>query len=92
VGNTYIFQLPRDFKEEPLYISSLQTKVLKSVSWNAVVKPAISKNGKNMFFGVTGNQLRGWIGDSRFDQTADWSSQLFKDNVDPKARKSPCLE
>jgi len=46
VGNTYIFQLPRDFKEEPFYLNSLQTKVLKSVSWNAVVKPAIGKNGK----------------------------------------------
>ncbi|CAJ1941494.1 unnamed protein product [Cylindrotheca closterium] len=85
VGNTYIFQLPSDFEEEPLYLNSLQTKVLKSVSWNAMAKPAISKNGKKMFFGVTGNQLRGWIGDSRFDQTADWSSQLFKDNLDPKA-------
>lgn len=92
LGNTYVFQLPRDFKEEPLYLNSLQTKVLKSVSWNAVVKPAISKNGKKMFFGVTGNQLRGWIGDSGFDQTADWSSQLFKDNLDPKARKSPRFE
>lgn len=89
-GTTYIFQLPKDFNGGTLNINSLRTKVLKSVTWNSVTKPAISASGEKMYFGVTGNQLRGWIGDSRFDQTADWSSQLFKDKLDPKARKSRC--
>jgi outer membrane protein assembly factor BamB len=86
VGRTYIFQLPRGFKEEPTYLNSLQTKVLKSVSWNAVVKPAINSDGTKLFFGISKNELRGWISDdSRFDHAADWSSQRFKDHLDPKA-------
>lgn len=86
-GHTFAFQLPETFSETTNDVTTLKVEVLKGVSWNAVTRPVLSRNGTNMFFGVTGNQLRGWIGNARFDQAADWSAQLFDDVLDPKARE-----
>jgi hypothetical protein len=86
-GHTFAFQLPETFAETTNDVTNLKVELLKGVGWNAATRPVLSKNGTNMFFGVTGNQLRGWIGNARFDQSADWSSQLFDDALDPKARE-----
>lgn len=76
LGNTFAFQLPNNFEETTQQTNALETLVLKKVRWSSITRPVFSSDGLNMFFGVTGNELRGWIGDTRYDETADWSANV----------------
>ena len=88
LGYTYAFQFPLSFEETNDQVEGLKSEVLKKVRWNAISKPALSRNGTNLFVGVTGSELRGWIGDTRFDQTADWAADLVAGaSIDPTAGK-----
>eukprot|EP00980_Cylindrotheca_fusiformis_P030998 scaffold25699_cov137-Cylindrotheca_fusiformis.AAC.2 len=91
-GHTFAFQLPTAFKDVTGDLSELGVEVLKRVSWNAVTRPALSRNGTHMYFGVTDNQLRGWTGKARFDQNADWSAAtLFDDDSRAPIPTTPVL-
>jgi hypothetical protein len=85
LGYTYALQFPGNFQETEDQVSALKSQILKKVRWNAVTKPVLSANGTNMFVGVTGSELRGWVDDTRFDETADWAIDLVHTAIDPLA-------
>jgi hypothetical protein len=85
LGYMFAFQLSSIFQETDQQVSDLSTQVLKKVRWNAVTPPVFSANGTDMFVGVTGSGLRGWIGETRFDETAVWASNLVITESDPMA-------
>ena len=77
LGSTFVFQLPTNFQDSNSdQVSALESQVLKKVRWNSITKPVFSANGTNMYIGVTGSELRGWLGDTRFDATANWATDL----------------
>lgn len=53
-----------------------EIRVLKKVRWNSIARPAMNRNGTNLFVGVTGNGVRGWNGIAKFNETANWSTRL----------------
>lgn len=85
LGYSYALQLPRGFTGSESEVDGLATIVLKKVRWTAVSRPTFSRNGTNMFFGVTGSQLRGWRDDTSFDSTAKWASDISGAESDPVA-------
>lgn len=85
LGYTYALQFPRSFAETSHQVDSLKSILLKKVRWNAVTRPVLNKNGTHMFVGVTGSELRGWVDDTRFDETASWAIDLVHTTIDPLA-------
>lgn len=51
-------------------------RVLRKVRWNSIARPAMNRNGTNLFIAVTGNAIRGWNGIGSFNGTANWSKNL----------------
>lgn len=82
-GYTFAFQLPPLFHESQAQVATLATVILKEVRWNAAAKPVLSTDGTQLFFGVTGSQLRAWVGDRPFDNTASWPAELATDAQEP---------
>ena len=79
-GNICAFQLPADFdpdqigqQQDSLNLTSI---VLKQVRWTTTLSPVFGNGGQSMFFGVTGDQLRGWVNNTPFDATATWTLNL----------------
>jgi hypothetical protein len=85
IGYTFAFQLPPLFHESQAQVATLASVVLKKVRWNAAAKPALSTDGTQLFFGVTGSELRAWVGDQPFDDLAAWSTVLVTDAQEPNA-------
>jgi hypothetical protein len=88
VGFMFALQLPKNFQEKKEEVSDLRTLVLKKVRWNAIARPVMNANGTNLFVGVSGSELRGWIGSTRFDETANWELDLVDMEADPQAGMS----
>lgn len=82
-GYTFAFQLPPLFHQSQAQVETLRTVILKAVRWNAAAKPAFSMDGTQLFFGVAGSQLRAWVGNTSFDNTAAWSVELTTDAQEP---------
>jgi hypothetical protein len=82
-GHTFAFQLPPLFHQSQAQVATLATVVLKEVRWNAAVKPVLSTDGTQLFFGVTGSELRAWVGDRQFDDPAAWPAELATDALEP---------
>jgi len=76
LGNTFAFQLPMNFLGTENEVSNLASVILKTVRWTATVQPVFGTKGRSMFIGASGNQMRGWTGNSKFEEHADWSSDL----------------
>lgn len=87
LGNTFLFQLPQKFQEAQAEIEGLSTVTLKAVRWSTTTRPVFGARGSAMYFGVTGDQLRGWAGNAQFDEAAEWASDLSTPSTDPLSRK-----
>jgi hypothetical protein len=85
VGYMFALQLSKNFQEKTEEVSDLRTLVLKKVRWNAVARPVLNANGTNLFVGVSGSELRGWVGENPFDETANWELNLVDMEADPQA-------
>jgi hypothetical protein len=86
-GYTFGFQLPSSFEQTDVQVQGLGSVVLKSVRWTTITSPTLTKNGKDLFFSVTGGELRGWVRNRSFGETANWSFKEFENNHDPEARE-----
>ena len=82
-GHLFAFQFPALFHEAVYQVQDLKSIVLKDVRWSAVAKPLLNENATSLFIGVTGSQVRGWVGDANFDAPASWSAELMTDNEVP---------
>jgi hypothetical protein len=93
VGSTFAFQLPTNFQGRQNEISNLASVILKKVRWLSVSRPVFGKDGKDMFMGVSGDQLRGWVGDNPFDDPANWASDLSPatENIRTAGKYFRCL-
>jgi outer membrane protein assembly factor BamB len=86
LGNLYSFQmkssseLEADMKNENKTVDEqndpFEIRVLKQVRWNSIARPTMNRDGTSLFVGVTGNAVRGWNGEAKFNETANWSTQL----------------
>ena len=85
-GNTYVFQLPPNFQETQTNIQGLSTSILKSVRWTTMTRPVFGDDGRSMYLGVIGDQLRGWTGKNHFDEAADWEADLSMESTDQSSR------
>jgi hypothetical protein len=85
-GNTYVFQLPPNFQETQTNLQGLSTSILKSVRWTTMTRPVFGDQGRSMYLGVTGDQLRGWTGKNHFDEAADWEADLSVESTDLSSR------
>jgi hypothetical protein len=82
LGSTYVFQLPPNFQGTQTDIQGLSTSILKSVRWTTMTRPVFGDQGRSMYLGVTGDQLRGWTGKNHFDEAADWQADLSVESTD----------
>ena len=88
LGYTYVFQLPQFFVDaDDDQVAALRTVDLKKVRWSSITRPVFSGNGTNMYVGVTGSELRGWVGDNQFDKTANWAAALIRTSANSFDRK-----
>lgn len=86
VGNLYSFQMKSssELEEEMKNTNTnvdeqndpFEIRVLKQVRWNSIARPTMNRGGTNLFVGVTGNAVRGWNGEAKFNETANWSTKL----------------
>jgi hypothetical protein len=83
LGNTYLFQLPQNFQAAQTDIQALSTVILKTVRWTTMTRPVFGDQGTSMYFGVAGDQLRGWTGKNHLDEAADWEADLSMDSTTP---------
>lgn len=87
-GYTRAFQLPRLF--EAAFAPGLATSFLKENRWNAIAPPALSVDGMDAVFGITGNGVRGWTSVEDFDQLAFLTQNLGANPEDFQKRKCRC--
>jgi len=84
-GNIFAFQLPTNFQPTQTgggtTIPNLTSSILKMVRWTTLTRPIFDDEISAMYFGVLGDQIRGWNGKSRFDQAADWEIDLSRDST-----------
>jgi len=57
-------------------VEPFEIRVLKKVRWNSIARPSTNRNGTNLYVGVTGNAVRGWNGNAKFNETANWANRL----------------
>lgn len=75
-GYTYAFQLPENYLGTENDISNLASVVLKKVRWTSLSRPVFDEDGSSMYIAGDGNQVRGWTGNTYFDNAADWTLDL----------------
>ena len=76
VGNIFAFQLPNNFLGSEDQLVNLAPVILKKVRWQSLAKPVFGNYGRDMFMGISGDQVRGWVGDDPFDTPASWASNM----------------
>lgn len=76
LGHIFAFQLPVNYEAGENASFNLASMVVKQVQWTSKSSPVFGDDGRSMYMGVTGDELRGWVVNTPFDARADWSSNL----------------
>ena len=78
-GYTRAFQLPFVFDNQ--LTSTLTTVKLRDVRWSALARPTLSSDGQSLFAVVRESGVRGWVGNTDFQESSSWSQTLSQNSV-----------
>ena len=84
IGYLRGFEMPQNYENG----QELKTTKLSDTTWNAVARPILSRDGRELFPVCSESRVRGWVDSRPFTVTESWMSQLIPtDPSDPDARK-----